>query len=144
MSATALNLVPMVVEQTARGERAYDIYSRLLKERVVFIVGPVEDHMANLVGHYRHQFVLTVHRLYQLGIEEDETRRRSKSIELRAFNNIEMIVEELHPGHIEYFLADIGYVVMKIRVIDDGKARAHRIKQLFANFLLLPDSEASG
>lgn len=49
MTATALNLVPMVVEQTARGERAYDIYSRLLKERVVFIVGPVEDNMANLV-----------------------------------------------------------------------------------------------
>ncbi len=49
MSATSLNLVPMVVEQTARGERAYDIYSRLLKERVVFIVGPVEDHMANLI-----------------------------------------------------------------------------------------------
>lgn len=49
MNATALNLVPMVVEQTARGERSYDIYSRLLKERVVFIVGPVEDHMANLV-----------------------------------------------------------------------------------------------
>ena len=49
MSVTALNLVPMVVEQTARGERAYDIYSRLLKERVVFIVGPVEDYMANLV-----------------------------------------------------------------------------------------------
>ncbi len=49
MSETALNLVPMVVEQTARGERAYDIYSRLLKERVVFIVGPVEDQMANLV-----------------------------------------------------------------------------------------------
>jgi len=42
-------LVPMVVEQTARGERAYDIYSRLLKERVIFLVGPVEDHMANLV-----------------------------------------------------------------------------------------------
>jgi len=49
MSVTAQHLVPMVVEQTARGERAYDIYSRLLKERVVFIVGPVEDHMANLV-----------------------------------------------------------------------------------------------
>ncbi len=49
MSAMALNLVHMVVEQTARGERAYDIYSRLLKERVVFIVGPVEDYMANLV-----------------------------------------------------------------------------------------------
>jgi ATP-dependent Clp protease protease subunit len=49
MSATALNLVPMVVEQTARGERAYDIYSRLLKDRLIFIVGPVEDHMANLV-----------------------------------------------------------------------------------------------
>jgi ATP-dependent Clp protease protease subunit len=49
MTAKALNLVPMVVEQTARGERAYDIYSRLLKERVVFIVGPVEDYMANLV-----------------------------------------------------------------------------------------------
>ena len=48
-SPTALNLVPMVVEQTARGERAYDIYSRLLKERVIFIVGPVEDYMANLV-----------------------------------------------------------------------------------------------
>jgi ATP-dependent Clp protease protease subunit len=49
MGTTSLNLVPMVVEQTARGERAYDIYSRLLKERLVFIVGPVEDHMANLV-----------------------------------------------------------------------------------------------
>ncbi|MEF3193729.1 MAG: ATP-dependent Clp endopeptidase proteolytic subunit ClpP [Halothiobacillaceae bacterium] len=44
-----LGLVPMVVEQSARGERAYDIYSRLLKERVVFIVGEIEDHMANLV-----------------------------------------------------------------------------------------------
>ena len=42
-------LVPMVVEQSARGERSYDIYSRLLKERVVFLVGEVEDHMANLV-----------------------------------------------------------------------------------------------
>ena len=42
-------LVPMVVEQTARGERAYDIYSRLLKERVIFIVGPIEDYMANLI-----------------------------------------------------------------------------------------------
>ncbi len=42
-------LVPMVVEQTSRGERAYDIYSRLLKERLIFIVGPIEDHMANLV-----------------------------------------------------------------------------------------------
>ena len=48
MDVTA-NLVPMVVEQTARGERAYDIYSRLLKDRLIFIVGPVEDHMANLV-----------------------------------------------------------------------------------------------
>lgn len=43
------NLVPMVVEQNARGERAYDIYSRLLKDRVIFLVGPVEDHMANLI-----------------------------------------------------------------------------------------------
>ncbi|MBP5982026.1 MAG: ATP-dependent Clp endopeptidase proteolytic subunit ClpP [Halomonas sp.] len=42
-------LVPMVVEQSAKGERAYDIYSRLLKERVIFLVGPVEDYMANLV-----------------------------------------------------------------------------------------------
>ena len=42
-------LVPMVVEQTARGERSYDIYSRLLKERVIFLVGQVEDHMANLI-----------------------------------------------------------------------------------------------
>ena len=42
-------LIPMVVEQSARGERAYDIYSRLLKERVIFLIGPVEDHMANLV-----------------------------------------------------------------------------------------------
>ncbi len=49
METRALNLVPIVVEQTARGERSYDIYSRLLKERVVFVVGPVEDHMANLV-----------------------------------------------------------------------------------------------
>lgn len=44
-----IGMVPMVVEQSARGERAYDIYSRLLKERVVFVVGPVEDHMANLI-----------------------------------------------------------------------------------------------
>ena len=49
LGARALNLVPMVVEQSARGERAYDIYSRLLKERVVFLVGPVEDHVANLI-----------------------------------------------------------------------------------------------
>ena len=45
----ALNLVPIVVEQTARGERSYDIYSRLLKERVIFMVGPVEDYMANVI-----------------------------------------------------------------------------------------------
>jgi ATP-dependent Clp protease protease subunit len=45
----AQHLVPMVVEQTPRGERAFDIYSRLLKERVIFIVGPIEDHMANLI-----------------------------------------------------------------------------------------------
>ena len=49
MKERALGLVPIVVEQTSRGERSYDIYSRLLKERVVFIVGPVEDHMANLI-----------------------------------------------------------------------------------------------
>src|SRR5688500_19473311 len=42
-------LVPMVVEQTARGERAYDIYSRLLKERIVFVTGPIEDHLASLI-----------------------------------------------------------------------------------------------
>src|SRR5271156_2334831 len=49
MTTRALNLVPMVVEQTARGERAFDIYSRLLKERVVFIVGGIDDFVANLV-----------------------------------------------------------------------------------------------
>jgi len=49
MSPAQANLVPMVVEQSARGERAYDIYSRLLKERVIFVVGPIEDHMANLI-----------------------------------------------------------------------------------------------
>ncbi len=49
MNQKSLNLVPMVVEQSARGERAYDIYSRLLKERVIFVVGEVEDHMANLI-----------------------------------------------------------------------------------------------
>jgi ATP-dependent Clp protease protease subunit len=49
METVNLGLVPMVIEQTARGERAYDIYSRLLKERVIFVVGPVEDHMANLI-----------------------------------------------------------------------------------------------
>ena len=46
---TNLGLVPMVVEQSARGERAYDIYSRLLKERIIFLVGPVDDNVANLV-----------------------------------------------------------------------------------------------
>ncbi|MCK9365720.1 MAG: ATP-dependent Clp endopeptidase proteolytic subunit ClpP [Metallibacterium scheffleri] len=45
----SLNLVPMVVEQTSRGERAYDIYSRLLKERLVFVVGPIDDFMANVI-----------------------------------------------------------------------------------------------
>ena len=49
MNERALNLVPMVVEQTSRGERAYDIYSRLLKDRVIFAVGPVEDYMANVI-----------------------------------------------------------------------------------------------
>jgi len=49
LDAQSLNLIPMVIEQTARGERSYDIYSRLLKERVIFIVGPVEDYMANVV-----------------------------------------------------------------------------------------------
>ena len=49
MNERGLNLVPIVVEQTARGERAYDIYSRLLKERVVFVVGAVDDYMANIV-----------------------------------------------------------------------------------------------
>ena len=46
---TNAGLVPIVIEQTARGERSFDIYSRLLKERVIFLVGPVEDHMANLI-----------------------------------------------------------------------------------------------
>jgi ATP-dependent Clp protease protease subunit len=49
MNERALNLVPIVVEQTARGERAYDIYSRLLKERLIFVVGPIDDYMANIV-----------------------------------------------------------------------------------------------
>ena len=49
LDVTDSGLVPMVVEQSSRGERAYDIYSRLLKERVIFMVGPVEDHMANLI-----------------------------------------------------------------------------------------------
>jgi ATP-dependent Clp protease protease subunit len=49
VQADALGLVPIVIEQTARGERSFDIYSRLLKERVIFMVGPVEDHMANLI-----------------------------------------------------------------------------------------------
>ena len=49
LETKALGLIPMVVEQTSRGERSYDIYSRLLKERVIFVVGPVEDHMANLI-----------------------------------------------------------------------------------------------
>ncbi|MBC8945512.1 MULTISPECIES: ATP-dependent Clp endopeptidase proteolytic subunit ClpP [Xenorhabdus] len=47
--APNMSLVPMVVEQTARGERAFDIYSRLLKDRIIFLTGPVEDHMANLI-----------------------------------------------------------------------------------------------
>jgi ATP-dependent Clp protease protease subunit len=49
VSVTGLNLVPIVVEQTARGERAYDIYSRLLKDRVIFVVGGIEDQVANLI-----------------------------------------------------------------------------------------------
>lgn len=49
MDTQALGMVPMVIEQSGRGERSYDIYSRLLKERVIFMVGPVNDHVANLV-----------------------------------------------------------------------------------------------
>ncbi|MCK5665590.1 MAG: ATP-dependent Clp endopeptidase proteolytic subunit ClpP [Thiotrichaceae bacterium] len=49
LNADALGLVPIVIEQTSRGERSFDIYSRLLKERVIFLVGQVEDHMANLI-----------------------------------------------------------------------------------------------
>ena len=49
LDSKALNLVPIVIEQTARGERSYDIFSRLLQERLVFLVGPVEDHVANLI-----------------------------------------------------------------------------------------------
>ncbi|MCK5903236.1 MAG: ATP-dependent Clp endopeptidase proteolytic subunit ClpP [Cocleimonas sp.] len=49
LESKALGLIPMVVEQTSRGERSYDIYSRLLKERVIFVVGGIEDHMANLI-----------------------------------------------------------------------------------------------
>jgi ATP-dependent Clp protease protease subunit len=49
LTPRGLGLIPMVIETTGRGERAYDIYSRMLKERVVFLVGPIEDHMANLV-----------------------------------------------------------------------------------------------
>jgi len=49
LNPRALGLVPMVIESTGRGERAYDIYSRMLKERVVFMIGPVEDHMSNLI-----------------------------------------------------------------------------------------------
>jgi ATP-dependent Clp protease, protease subunit len=49
LDSRALNLVPIVVEQTARGERSYDIYSRLLKDRIVFVVGPIDDYMANVV-----------------------------------------------------------------------------------------------
>jgi len=49
LPVTGLGLVPMVLEQTARGERSYDIYSRLLKERIIFVVGPIDDNVANLV-----------------------------------------------------------------------------------------------
>ncbi len=49
MNERGLNLVPIVVEQTARGERSYDIYSRLLKERLIFVVGPIDDYVANIV-----------------------------------------------------------------------------------------------
>jgi len=49
LEITNLGMVPMVIEQSGRGERAYDIYSRLLKERVIFMVGPVNDQMANLI-----------------------------------------------------------------------------------------------
>ncbi len=49
MQSIENTLIPMVIEQTSRGERSFDIYSRLLKERVIFLVGPIEDHMANLI-----------------------------------------------------------------------------------------------
>ena len=60
-------LVPMVIEQSARGERAYDIYSRLLKERVIFLIGPVEDYMANLVAVLGEGLLLVEHVDWSLG-----------------------------------------------------------------------------
>ena len=67
-----LGLVPMVIEQTARGERAYDIYSRLLKERVIFVVGPVEDNMANLivVCHRESQPAVIAQGLYESDLSQ--------------------------------------------------------------------------
>ena len=60
------HLVPMVVEQTARGERAYDIYSRLLKDRIVFVGGPIDDHLANLV-------------IAQLSFSRKKTRKKTST-----------------------------------------------------------------
>ncbi len=71
MNERALNLVPMVVEQTSRGERAYDIYSRLLKDRVIFAVGPVEDYMANVI-------------VAQLLFLESETRTRTSTLYINS------------------------------------------------------------
>ena len=71
-----MNLVPMVVEQTNRGERAYDIFSRLLKERIIFITGPVEDGMATLV---------CAQLLVPRGGKSEEGNHRSTSIRRAAW-----------------------------------------------------------
>jgi len=65
---TAMNLVPMVVEQTSRGERAFDIFSRLLKERIVFVTGPVEDGLAAVITAHNAIYPLPgCDRLYRSG-----------------------------------------------------------------------------
>ena len=89
----ALNLVPMVVEQTARGERAYDIYSRLLKERVVFIVGEVEDHMANLI-------VATTHNNQAMNTAVREVAKRyldGRALTEGLLNHIEVAIRAFDP-----------------------------------------------
>jgi len=101
-------LVPMVVEQSARGERAYDIYSRLLKERVIFLVGPVEDYMANLI---------CAQLLLQFELKPDEDRVREMIQEMAsAYQEPEQVVAWYYKN--DQQLNEVRSVVLEEQVVD--------------------------
>ena len=138
MSAQALNLVPMVVEQTARGERAYDIYSRLLKDRLIFIVGPVEDHdqappIENFseMAEKRVQLSLLIGQLItdqKLTVDADKVRERVEEM-CAGYENSEDMVN-MYLGN-QQVMQQIQPVVLEQQALDwlleNGKSSTKKV-----------------